>query len=156
MTTIPSLLAFVEEKENVYLLKASPFRDRDIILGKYILSVTEIGLSALPVYGLVIYFFNIRGAAFLITIAAPLILIFSASGIMVGAYIPVFTNDPRTPPVPLAFAFPSINLALGGLLMAVISIFAKDPYLLLILPGLTVGLVILFLGLSVVALEHYR
>ena len=156
MTTIPSLLSFIEEKENVYLLKASPFRDRDIILGKYILCVIEIGLSALPVYSLLVYFFNIRGASFLISIAAPLLLIFSASGIMVGAYIPVFTNDPRTPPVPLAFAFPSINLAIGGLLIALIANFANNPYILLILPTITVGLVTLFLGLSVVALRHYR
>ena len=156
MTTIPSLLAFVEEKENVYLLKISPFRDRDIVLGKYVLSVIEISLAALPVYGLVVYFFSIRGAAFLITLAAPLILIFSASGVMVGAYIPVFTNDPRTPPVPLAFAFPSINLALGGSLIGVIALFANNPYLLVILPGMTVCLVTLFLGLAVIALGHYR
>jgi hypothetical protein len=156
MTAITSLLAFVEEKENVYLLKVSPFRDRDIILGKYILSVIEISLSALPVYGLVVYFFTIRGAALLVSIAAPLILVFSASGIMVGAYIPVFTNDPRTPPVPLAFAFPAINLAIGGLLVGVISRFAQDPYLLIILPGIIVGIVTTFLGLAVVALGHYR
>jgi hypothetical protein len=156
MTTITSLLAFVEEKENVYLLKASPFRDRDIILGKYLLSVIEITLSALPVYGLVVYFFSIRGASFLIALAAPLILIFSASGIMVGAYIPVFTNDPRTPPVPLAFAFPSINLTIGGLLMAIIAVYAMNPIILILLPSITVGLVAFFLGLAVLALGHYR
>jgi hypothetical protein len=156
MTTITSLLSFVEEKENVYLLKVSPFRDRDIVIGKYLLSVIEIGLAALPVYGLIVYIFNVRGSIFLVTLAAPLILIFSASGIMVGAYIPVFTNDPRTPPVPLAFAFPSINLSIGGLLIAIVSVFAKSPYLLIILPSITVGLVTLFLGLAVIALEHYR
>jgi hypothetical protein len=156
MVSITSLLAFVEEKENVYLLKVSPFRDRDIILGKYLLSIIEICLAALPVYSIIMYFFSIRGAGFLISVVAPFVLIFSASGIMVGAYIPVFTNDPRTPPVPLAFAFPAINLAIGGLLVGILGGFAQDPYLLIILPSVTVGFVTLFLGLAVLALGHYR
>ncbi len=156
MTVLPSLLAFVDEKDNIYLLRSSPFRSRDIILAKYLFAVVEVSLTSLPLFLLILYFMRIPGAAYLIFLAAPMLLVFSATGIMVGAYVPVFTNDPKNPPVPLAFSFPTINLAIGGLMVWLILLYGKSLEIIVFLPLLTVFFVILFLALSTRAMESFK
>jgi hypothetical protein len=156
MASISSLLSFIDERDNIYLLKSSPFRHGDIVLAKYILSVIEVSLTSLPIFGLLIYFFDVYGSLSLVTLVAPLILIFCASGVMTGAYTPVFTNEPKNPPVPLAFSFPAINLVMGALLMLTVSLFSGSFLLLLILPLFTLGSVFFFLGLAMVALRSYK
>ncbi len=156
MSTLASLLAFVDEKENIYLLRTSPFRSKDVVLAKYFLSVIEITLTSIPLYLFLLYFFRVEGSAFLIFLAAPMILIFSATGIMAGAYVPVFTSDPKNPPVPLAFSFPAINLALGALVIWIASQFGEVLSVMLILPVFTACIVLMFLSLSVHALNSYK
>jgi hypothetical protein len=156
MASLSALLSFIDERDNIYLLKSSPFRSGDIVLAKYILSVFEVSLTSLPIFGLLIYFFDIQGSLALVTLAAPLVLIFCASGVMTGAYTPVFTNEPKNPPVPLAFSFPAINLVMGALLMLIVSIFSGSLFLLLVLPIYTLGSVVFFLALAIVALRSYK
>ncbi len=156
MGTLPSLLAFVDEKDNIYLLRASPFRSTDIVLAKYILSLIEISLTSLPLYLFILYFFRVQGALYLIALAGPMIMVFSATGIMAGAYVPVYTNDPKNPPVPLAFSFPAINLVLGGIIVWIASEFATSNEILIFLPFFTASIVVLFLSLSVHALKSYK
>jgi len=156
MATLTSLLAFVDEKDNIYLLRSSPFRSKDIVLAKYIFSLIEVALTSIPVYLLLLYFFRVPGSIFLITLAAPMIIVFSATGIMAGAYVPVFTNNPKNPPVPLAFSFPAINLSLGGIIIWITSEFANDIMLVIVMPAFTIFTVLLFLSLSVHALQSYK
>jgi hypothetical protein len=155
MSSVTSMLSFVDEKENVYLLKASPFKSRDVILAKFLLSLFEVGIAAIPACGLLIYILRIEGYLALITLAAPMTILFTSIGIAVGAYVPVFTNDPRTMPVPLAFSYPIINLSLGGLMVFIVTLFANSQILLLILPLYCVGFAILFLGFANRALNSY-
>jgi hypothetical protein len=156
MSTLASLLAFVDEKENIYLLRTSPFKSKDIVLAKYFLSVIEISLTSVPLYLFLLYFFRVEGSAFLIFLAAPMILIFSATGIMAGAYVPVFTNDPKNPPVPLAFSFPAINLVLGALVIWIASQFGATLEIMVVLPAFVLCIILLFLSLSVHALNSYK
>jgi hypothetical protein len=156
LVSLPALLAFVDERENIYLLKASPFRSSDIVLAKYSLSLLEIGLSSLPILGFLLYFFRAPGSAFIITLAGPMMAIFAATGIMTGAYVPVFTNNPQNPPVPIAFSFPAINLGLGVLIAVVASNYAESIMLLFLLPSITIFLVFGFLWLSMNALNSYK
>lgn len=156
MSSITSMLSFVDEKENVYLLRVSPFRSRDVVLGKYLLSLFEITIAALPACGFLIYVLRIEGYLALVTLAAPLTILFTASGLAIGAYVPVLTNDPRTLPVPLAFSYPAINLSLGGLMVFLVSLFADSVYILVVLPAFCISLSILFLGLATRALETYK
>ncbi|MCK5238252.1 MAG: hypothetical protein KAR33_01820 [Candidatus Thorarchaeota archaeon] len=156
MSSLTSLLAFVEEKDNIYLLRASPFRSKDIVLAKYLLSILEIGATSVPLYLFLLYFFRVPGSIYLLTLAAPMILVFAATGIMAGAYVPVFTNTPKNPPVPLAFSFPAINLVLGGIILWIASEFANSTMLVAVLPAFTLFTVLLFLSLSVRALKSYK
>ena len=84
MSSVTSMLSFVDEKDNVYLLKASPFKTKDIVLAKFILSFLEVGMAAIPACGFLIYIFRIEGYLALITLAAPLAILFTASGVAVG------------------------------------------------------------------------
>ncbi|MGY5875742.1 MAG: hypothetical protein RTU30_08350 [Candidatus Thorarchaeota archaeon] len=156
MASVTSLLSFVDERDNVYLMKASTFRPRDIIMGKYLLSLFEGILASIPIYGLILYFLRVDGALYLISLAGPMILIFCAAGVMFGAYIPVFTNDPRTPPVPLAFAYPTLNLLIGSILIWMLAVYKGGIGLLIMIPLFTVSAVGAFIALSVVALRSYR
>jgi hypothetical protein len=156
MAGIPSLLSFVDEQENIYLLKVSPFRASDIVLAKYLMSLVEISLTAIPIYGFLVYFFRVQGSLYLTALGAPMIMVFCATGVLIGAYVPVFTNEPKNPPVPLAFSFPAVNLGLGGLIVAVVATFSDDSSLLIILPALVIGIVSTFIALSVNALKSYR
>ncbi len=155
MSSVTSMLSFADEKENVYLLKASPFRTRDIVLAKFLLSLFEVGAAAIPACGLLIYILRIEGYLALITLAAPMTILFTAIGIAVGAYVPVLTNDPRTLPVPLAFSYPIINLSLGALMIAIVTFFADSESILTILPLYSIGLTILFLGIAAKAMNSY-
>ncbi|MDF1539177.1 MAG: hypothetical protein P1Q69_09755 [Candidatus Thorarchaeota archaeon] len=156
MATLTSLLAFVDEKDNIYLLRSSPFRSKDIVLAKYIFSILEVAVTSIPIYLFLLYFFRVPGSLFLITLAAPMIIVFSATGILVGAYVPVFTNDPKNPPVPLAFSFPAINLMLGGIITWISSEFTNDITLVIVMPVFVAFTVLLFLSLSVHALQSYK
>jgi len=156
LASVPSLLAFIDEKENIYLIKTSPFREQDVVLAKYIMSLIEVSLTSIPLYGFILYFFRVQGSAFLITLAAPMLIVFCATGIMAGAYVPVFTNNPRNPPVPLAFSFPAINLTLGGIIVWIAATYAEDIAILWILPLFTMVTVLIFLSMSVRALKLYR
>ncbi|NWF94565.1 MAG: hypothetical protein HXY34_00310 [Candidatus Thorarchaeota archaeon] len=155
MASMTSMLSFVDEKDNVYLLKSAPFRNMDVVLAKYVGSLVEVSLSALPLYGFLLYFFRVSGSGILIFLGLPLLLVFCSVGVMVGAYVPVFTSNPREPPVPLAFSFPAINLVLGVFIALVSVVFADDPLIYLILPGVTTLIVGVFLLASVLALRSY-
>ncbi len=155
MSSVTSMLSFADEKENVYLLKASPFKTRDIVLAKFLLSLFEVGIAVIPACGLLIYILRIEGYLALITLAAPLTILFTAIGIAVGAYVPVLTNDPRTLPVPLAFSYPIINLSLGALMIAIVALFADSQNILEILPLYTISLTVLFLGIAAKAMNSY-
>jgi len=156
MSSVTSMLSFADEKDNVYLLKASPFKTKDIVLAKFMLSIVEVGMAAIPACGILIYIMRVEGYLALITLAAPLTILFTASGIAVGAYIPVMTNDPKTLPVPLAFSYPIINLSLGSLMVYIVAAFADSELVLLILPAYCLGLTLLFLAFSVKALNSYK
>ncbi len=156
MSSVTSMLSFADEKDNVYLLKASPFRTKDIVISKFILSFLEVGLAAIPACGFLIYIMRVEGYLALITLAAPLAILFTASGVAVGAYVPVMTNDPKTLPVPLAFSYPIINLSLGSLMVYIAAAFAESELVLLILPIYCLGLTLFFLGFSVRALNNYK
>jgi hypothetical protein len=156
LSSVTSLLSFVDEQENIYLLKASPFKPMDIILAKYLLSLIEIGMASIPILGFIAYFFRVQGFIALLTLAAPLILIFTASGIAIGAFVPVITNDPRTLPVPLAFSFPVVNLTLGAALIGLVAALAHEQVILVALPFFTLAIVFLFLVAGVRALDSFR
>ncbi|MGY5864100.1 MAG: hypothetical protein RTV41_05815 [Candidatus Thorarchaeota archaeon] len=156
MSSVTSLLSFVDERDNVYLLKSSPFRSREIIMSKYLLSLFEVSIAVVPACGFLIYLLHIEGYLAIITLTAPLVLIFTASGNAIGAYVPVMTNDPKTLPVPLAFSFPIINLGLGTVMVYLVSIFADSWLVVLVLPLFTMSLVGLFLAVSVHALNTYK
>ncbi|MFW9794812.1 MAG: hypothetical protein ACFFEE_10945 [Candidatus Thorarchaeota archaeon] len=155
MGSVTAMLGFVDERDNVYLLKAAPFRSRDIVFAKYLLSLFEVAISVLPAAGFLIYFLHIEGYLAIITLVAPLILLFTATGTAIGAYVPVMTNDPQTLPVPLAFSFPIVNLSLGTLMVFIVSIFADSWLVLVVLPLYTLGLVFVFMTLSIYALNTY-
>ena len=156
MGSVTSLLSFVDERDNVYLLKSSPFRSRDIILAKYMLSLFEVSIAVIPACGFLIYLLHIEGYLAIITLTGPLVLIFTASGNAIGAYVPVMTNDPKTLPVPLAFSFPVINLGLGTVLVYLVALFAESWMVMVILPLFTLSLVYFFLAASVYALNTYK
>jgi hypothetical protein len=156
MGSVTSMLSFVDERDNIYLLKASPFNSRDIILSKYLLSLFEVAITVIPACGFLIYFIHIEGYLAVITLVAPLVILFAATGTAVGAYVPVMTNDPKTLPVPLAFSFPIINLGLGAIMVVLVAIFSDSIFVLLILPLYTLSLVVFFLALSTRALNTYK
>jgi hypothetical protein len=156
VASVNALLSFIDEKENIYLLKSSPFKASDIVLAKYFLSLFEVTLTAAPIVGFLAYFMRIEGSFYLLTLVAPLALIFSATGVMIGAYVPVFTNEPSDPPVPLAFGFPAINIGLGGLLMAIVAIYAEDMQLVQVMPAFVVAVVLGLLALATFALRSYK
>lgn len=156
MSSVTSLLSFADEKENVYLLKASPFSSWDIVSAKYMLSLVEVSLAAAPLCGFLLYILRIEGVFSLITLAAPLVILFTASGVTIGAYVPVLTSSPSTLPVPLAFSYPIINLSIGAALVFLVAYLADALLILVALPVFTVGLTFLFLGLSVYALNSYK
>ncbi|MHA2145258.1 MAG: hypothetical protein ACXAB0_07385 [Candidatus Thorarchaeota archaeon] len=156
MSSVTALLGFVDERDNVYLLKSSPFRSRDVILAKYLLSLFEVSIAVVPACGFLIYLLHIEGYLAIITLTAPLVLLFTASGNAIGAYVPVMTNDPQTLPVPLAFSFPIINLGLGTVLVYLVALFAESWLVVVILPLFTLSLVYFFLATSVYALNTYK
>jgi hypothetical protein len=156
MSSMSALVSFLDEKDNIYLLKTSPFRKSDIILAKYVGSLFESAISLLPVLGLSFYFFHPQGSLMFVTLSIPFLILFNASGIMIGSYVPVLTNDPENPPVPMVFSFPTINLGMGALIVVIVNSFLKSTLLLLILPTLVVLLSVLFLGLSVSALDAFK
>ena len=156
MGSVTAMLSFADERDNVYLLKASPFKSRDIILAKYLLSLFEVAITVLPACGFLIYLLHIEGYLAIITLAAPLVLIFTATGNAIGAYVPVITNDPKTLPVPLAFSFPIINLGLGTTMVYLVAIFANSLIIVVLLPLFTISLVTFFLTLAVHALNTYK
>ncbi len=156
MSSVTSMLSFVDEKDNVYLLKASPFKSRDIVLAKFLLSLIEVGIAAIPACGFLIYIMRIEGYLALITLAAPLTILFTATGVAVGSYVPVMTNDPKTLPVPLAFSYPIINLSLGAAMVFLVALFADSLFVLVVLPAYCLGLTFLFLFVSVRSLESYK
>ncbi|MFX1605474.1 MAG: hypothetical protein ACFFDD_06165, partial [Promethearchaeota archaeon] len=156
VASITSMLSFVDERDNVYLLKASPFKSVDIILSKYLLSLFEIVITVIPACGFLIYFIHIEGYLSIITLAAPISILFAATGSAIGSYVPVITNDPQTLPVPLAFSFPIINLGLSAGMVFLVAVFADSILVLAVLPLYTLSLVILFLALSVRALNTYK
>ncbi|NHI88593.1 MAG: hypothetical protein EAX87_03660 [Candidatus Thorarchaeota archaeon] len=156
MASVTSMLSFVDERENVYMLKASPFRTSDIVLSKYLLSLIEVAIAVIPACGFLIYFIQVGGYLSVVTLAIPLTILFTATGTAVGAYVPVFTNDPKTLPVPLAFSFPIINLGLGALLVLLVAFYSDSVLVLVILPLYTLSLVYCFLAASVHALDTYK
>ncbi|MFW9802972.1 MAG: hypothetical protein ACFFFC_09985 [Candidatus Thorarchaeota archaeon] len=156
LSSVTSLLSFVDEQENIYLLKASPFKPMDIVLAKYLLSLIEVGLATIPVLGFLSYFFRVEGFASLLTLAAPLILMFTATGVAIGAYVPVITNDPKVLPVPLAFSFPVVNLTLGATLIGLVAALAHEQLILVALPFFTLTIVFMFLEAGVRAMNSYR
>ncbi len=156
MTSISGLMTFVDERDNIYLLKVTPFRGRDIIISKYILSLIEVTLASIPILGLLAYVFRTPSSAVILSFAAPLIMIFTATGVMVGAYVPVFTNTPESPPVPLAFSFPAINLALGIVFVSFVSYAINIESFIPLVPLFVTGTVTLFLLLAIRALNMYR
>ncbi len=156
MGSVSALLSFVDERDNIYLLKSSPFKASDIVLAKYFLSLVEASLTVAPIIGFLAYFMRVEGSFYLLTLVAPLVLIFSATGIMVGAYVPVFTNEPSAPPVPLAFGFPAINIGLGVLLMAIVAFYGGNTQLMQIMPAFVVVVVLGLLALAPVALRSYK
>ncbi len=153
--SVTAMLSFADERDNVYLLKTSPFSPRDIVMAKYILSLFEISIAVIPASGFLTYLLHIQGYLAIITLTAPLVLLFAATGTSIGAYVPVMTNDPKTLPVPLAFSFPVINLSLGSLMIFIVAMFSDSLYVLILLPLYTLSIVILFLGMSVYAINTY-
>ena len=156
MASVTSMLGFVDERENVYMLKASPFRTSDIVLSKYLLSLFEVAMAIVPACGFLIYFIQIQGSISLVTLAIPLTILFTATGTAVGAYVPVFTNDPKTLPVPLAFSFPIINMGLGAIMVYLVAFYSNSVLIMIILPLYTLSLVSCFLAASARALDNYK
>jgi len=156
LSSVTSLLSFVDEQDNVYLLKASPFKPMDIILAKYLLSLVEVAMASIPILGFIAYFFRVQGFIALLALAAPLVLIFTAAGVAIGAFVPVFTDNPKILPVPLAFSFPVVNLTLGAVMIGLVAAFAHDEIILFILPFYTLAMVFLFLDAGVRAMDSFR
>jgi hypothetical protein len=156
LSSVTSLVGFVDEGENLYLLRASPFRARDIVLAKYVLSVVEVALSAIPFLGFIGFFFQVPGVYFLMWLAGPLVLLFAAVGTALGSYVPVFTNEPGNLPMPLAFSFPVINLTLGGIMLGIVAFLADNALVVLALPLYTLVSVSFFLRMSVYAMDRFK
>ena len=156
MSSMGAMMSFFDERDNIYLLKASPFRRTDIVLAKYLGSLFESVISLLPMLGLLLYFFRPQSSLAFATLVIPFLIVFNATGVMVGAYVPVFTNDPQNPPVAMVFSFPAINLTLGALIVIVVSVFSRTTLVLLMLPLVVVCLSVLFLGLSVKAFRAFK
>ncbi len=156
MSSLTSMLSLVDEKENVYLLKSSPFRTKDIVLAKYLLSLLEVGIAVLPAAGLLIYILRIEGYLALITLIGPLTILFTGSGLAIGAYVPVITNDPKQLPIPLAFSYPIINLALGSIMIFIVAACASSSLVLVLLPLYTIGFTLVFLFLAGKAINSYK
>ena len=156
MASVTSMLGFVDERENVYMLKASPFRTSDIVLSKYLLSLFEVAIAAIPACGFLIYFIRIQGTFSVVTLAIPLTILFTATGTAVGAYVPVFTTDPKTLPVALAFSFPIINMGLGAIMVYLVALYSNNVLILMLLPLYTLSLVYCFLAASARALDNYK
>ncbi|MFX1604060.1 MAG: hypothetical protein ACFFCK_11305 [Promethearchaeota archaeon] len=156
VSSVTSLLGFLDEGDNIYLLKASPFRDSDIVLAKYVLGVVEVALSAIPILGFIVFLFQVSGIAALIWMAGPLVLLFAAVGTAIGSYVPVFTNEPGDLPVPLAFSFPVLNLTIGGVMIMLVASLSHSLLLILVLPLYTLALVFFFLRSSVHAMGRFK
>ena len=156
ISSVTSMLSFVDEKENVYLLKASPFSSGDIVLAKFLLSLFEVSIAVIPACGFLIYILRIEGYLALVALAAPMTILFTAVGVAIGAYVPVLTNDPRTLPVPLAFSYPIIDLSLGALMIFIVAILAGGQGVLLALPLYCIGFTLFFLWIGAKALNTYR
>jgi len=156
MSSITSMLSLVDEKENVYLLKSSPFRTKDIVLAKYLLSLLEVSMAVIPASGFLIYILRVEGYLALITLIAPLTILFTASGLAIGAYVPVISNDLKQLPIPLAFSYPIINLGLGSILIFLVALLAESESIFFIIPLYTIGLTVFFLSLSSRAINSYK
>ena len=156
MSAMTSLLSFFDEKDNIYLLKASPFRRVDLVLAKYVGSLAEGAMALLPILGLMIYFFAVKGSMMLATLAAPLLMVFCATGVMVGAYVPVLTNDPRNAPIPLVFSFPAINLFFGGIIIVLVIALSTQVLIVIVLPSIVMLMVTSLLAISVAALKSFK
>ena len=156
LVSVGSLLGFVDERDMIYQLRASPLRAVDIVMAKYIPSVVEATLLVLPACGMVAYIFPVKGGLILLSLCAPLVIVFCAAGTMIGASVPVFTADPRTPPLPLALALPTINFVSAGIVIGVLVLAGGTVLALVALPAVTVSLTALFLGLGVLSLRQYR
>jgi hypothetical protein len=115
-----------------------------------------VAITVIPACGFLVYLIHIQGYLAVITLVAPLTILFAATGSAVGAYVPVMTNDPKTLPVPLAFSFPVINLGLGTIMVILVAIFADSILVIVILPLYTLSLVYFFLAASVRALRNYK
>ncbi len=155
MVSISSLISFVDEKDNVYLLKVSPFRNSDIVLAKYIRSVIESGFALIPMLLILSYLFNFVDTVPVLSFTIPVLFVFSAIGVMIGAYVPVFTNEPQHTPIPLIFAFPTVSLSIGVALMFMLFWLPPEQFVLLF-PLTVVALVFLFLLLAIRALRSYK
>ncbi|RDE11946.1 MAG: hypothetical protein C4K47_08935 [Candidatus Thorarchaeota archaeon] len=156
ISSMNAMVSFLDEKDNVYLLKASPFRRTDIVLAKYLGSLLEGTISFLPMLGLFVYFFHPQGSFVYLPLAIPLVILFNASGVMIGSYVPVLTNDPENAPIAMVFSFPTINLVMGAAIVIVVNTFLKTEFLLLVLPVVVTLLAALFLCLSVIALGSFK
>ncbi len=150
-----SLLSFSDERENIYLLRVSPLPRSSVVLAKFVGSLVESLIASVPALLLLAYFVTFDGVLSLVVLALPLLSLFCATGTMIGAYIPVFTNEPSSPPIPLVFAFPVINLALGGLLGYFV-LQVSGLLLILAIPLFVLAAVWFFLSRASRALLNYR
>ncbi|MHA1742593.1 MAG: hypothetical protein ACTSVD_10955 [Candidatus Thorarchaeota archaeon] len=155
MTSMSALLSFVDESDNIYLLRASPFRDMDIVLAKYLGSLFEVAVATVPILLWIVYLFPLNEILAIGSLVVPFVLLFCATGVLIGAYVPVLTNEPRNPPVPLVFSFPTINLFLGGLLGAA-ALLLRPADALIAIPSVTSGLVLFFLLMAKRALREFK
>ena len=155
MTSMTALLSFVDESDNIYLLRASPFRDMDIVLAKYLGSLFEVAVATVPILLWIVYLFPLNEILAIGSLVVPFVLLFCATGVLIGAYVPVLTNEPRNPPVPLVFSFPTINLFLGGLLGAA-ALLLRPADALIAIPSVTSGLVLFFLLMAKRALREFK
>ncbi len=140
--SMSSLLSFSDEQENVYILKSCPIREADIILGKYLESLIESGVVIAPLYGTLILIFRSEGLEVLVTLGIPLLMVFCAIGVLLGAYVPVISSSPRSTPLIIALSFPVINIVLGLSIMYITLTLVDSPLLIVVLPLLT----LLFVG----------
>lgn len=155
LASLSALLSFVDEKDNIYLLKASPFKRTDIVLAKYVGSVLDSAISLTPLLLFIEYMFREFSIEPLLVLVGPLLLVFCASGVMIGAYVPVLTNEPQNPPVPLVFSYPTLNLVIGGAFVLFV-ISNPGAILLWVIPLFTIGFVFLFMMLATHALQSFK
>ncbi|MHA1779870.1 MAG: hypothetical protein ACTSYL_03275 [Candidatus Thorarchaeota archaeon] len=155
MASLSALLSFVDEKENVYLLKASPFKRTDIVLAKYVGSVLDSAISLVPLLLFIGYGFREFAIEPLLVLVGPLLLVFCASGVMIGAYVPVLTNEPQNPPIPLVFSYPTLNLVIGGA-FSLFVINSPGDIIFWVIPLFTIGFVFLFIMLATRALRLFK